>query len=380
MKKWKITGQGQILIIGIILILAYKIINNFEHIWFAFGDILSTLGPFFAGILIAFFLYRPVRKVNELMSRCRIRLVQKFSLVISTLLVYCVILLILVLTIQFVLPIIYDNIEDFVIHIPKYYAVLESFLEEHELLNDLNLTQFINDNLIKKLNLSTLNQYIGLVSKVANSFLSAFMSVIFSIYIILEKEAVFSFFKRIFQVNDPKRPTVILIHYARKTIDLFYSYFSGLFLDALIMGITSFLVLSCFKVPYAPLMGVITAVGNMIPFFGPIVSTVTIFIVSLLTIGPLRSIWVVLALFVMAQLDSNVLQPKIISNSVGVSPLLVLLSVTVFGGLFGAAGMFLGVPVVAAIKIVVEDYLDDRKINATHPPQQEQNSQQTGNG
>lgn len=373
MKKWKFTGHGQVLVIGVILILAYKLINNFEDIWFAFCHVLAILGPFFAGILIAFFLYRPVRKVNELLSRCKIRLVRRFSLVISTLAVYCVILFLLSLTIQFVIPIIYENIEDFVIHIPRYYAVLESFLEENELFQDLNLSKFINDNFIDKLNLSTLNQYIGLLSKVANYFLSVFMSIIFSIYIILEKNAIVAFFKRVFQVNDPTEPTVILIHYARKTIDLFYSYFSGLFLDALVMGIASFLVLTCFQVPYAPLMGVIAAVGNMIPFFGPIVSTVVIFIVSLLTIGPLRSIWVIIALFVMAQLDSNVLQPKILGNSVGVSPLLVLLSVTVFGGLFGAAGMFLGVPVVAAVKIVIEDYLDDRKINGakSDPSQRE---------
>lgn len=371
MKKWKFTSQGQVLVIGVILILAYKLINNFEDIWFAFCKVLATLGPFFAGILIAFFLYRPVRKVNGLLQRCRVRLVRRFSMAISTLSVYCVILFLLSLTVKFVIPIIYENIEDFVVHIPRYYTELTAFLEKHELFENLNLTQFINDNLIKKLNLSTLNQYIGLVSRVANYFLSAFMSIIFSIYIILEKDDIVSFFKRLFRVDDPTGHVAKAVEYIRKIINLFYSYFSGLFLDALIMGIASFLMLTCFQVPYAPLMGVITAVGNLIPFFGPIVSTVIIFTVSLLTIGPLRSIWVILALFVMAQLDSNVLQPKIISNSVGVSPLLVLLSVTVFGGLFGAAGMFLGVPVTATMKIVVNDILDDGRLNGSHPPQPE---------
>ena len=366
MNKWKLTSHGRILVVGIILIIAYKIINNFEDIWSAFGTVLSTMGPFFAGILIAFFLYRPVCKVNKWVKSCKFRPVKRYSMGISTLLVYSAILCALAVTVKYIVPIIYANIEDFVTNIPKYYSVLSKFLEEHELFSNLNLMKFINDNLISKLNLTTLNQYIGLVSRVANYFLSAFMSVIFSIYIILEKEAIVSFFYRIFLTETPSKPVMMAVKYVQKTVGVFYSYFSGLFLDALIMGTSTFLMLFCFQVPYAPLMGVITAIGNMIPFFGPIVSTVIIFIVSVLTIGPLRSIWVVLALFIMAQLDSNVLQPKIISNSVGVSPLLVLLSVTVFGGLFGAIGMFLGVPVIAAIKLVlIEDWLDDRKMNAS---------------
>ncbi len=365
MKKWKITGQGQILMIGLLLIFAYKIINNFEYIWFAFLKVLSTMSPFFAGLIIAFFLYRPVKKLNGWISRCKGKAIKRFSMVISTLLVYLIIFSTLSLIVKYFVPILYKNIEDFISQVPKYYAVLEDFMEKHDLFEYININQFVKNNILPKLNLATLNQYIGVISKIANSFLSAFMSIVFSIYIILEKDAIFSFFRRLFSVNNPGKGTLAVMYYASKMIELFYSYFSGLFVDALIMGSATFLILSWFQVPYAPLLGVLAAIGNMIPFFGPIVSTVVVAIVSFLTVGLLRSIWILVAMFVMAQLDSNLLQPKIISNSVGVSPLLVLLSVTVFGGLFGAAGMILGVPLVAAAKFVLSDFLDDRKLNGS---------------
>ena len=365
MKKWKITGQGQILMIGLLLIFAYKIINNFEYIWFAFLKVLSTMSPFFAGLIIAFFLYRPVKKLNGWISRCKGKAIKRFSMAISTLLVYLIILSTLSLIVKYFVPILYKNIEDFISQVPKYYAVLEDFMEKHDLFEYININQFVKNNILPKLNLATLNQYIGVISKIANSFLSAFMSIVFSIYIILEKDAIFAFFRRLFSVNNPGKGTLAVMYYASKMIELFYSYFSGLFVDALIMGSATFLILSWFQVPYAPLLGVLAAIGNMIPFFGPIVSTVVVAIVSFLTVGLLRSIWILVAMFVMAQLDSNLLQPKIISNSVGVSPLLVLLSVTVFGGLFGAAGMILGVPLVAAAKFVLSDFLDDRKLNGS---------------
>lgn len=365
MRKWKLTGQGQVLIVGLLLILAYKIINNFESIWDTFVKVLSTMGPFFTGIIIAFFLYRPVKKLAGLLKRCKIKTIQRFSMAISTLVVYLMIFLGLFFIVKYLVPILYKNIEDFINQVPKYYGILETFMEKYDLFEYININQFIKNTILPKLNLATLNQYIGVISKIANSFLSAFMSIVFSIYIILEKDDIFSFFQRLFSVNNPSKQTLAVMYYTSKMIELFYSYFSGLFVDALIMGSATFLVLSGFQVPYAPLLGVLAAIGNMIPFFGPIISTIAATVVSLLTVGPLRSIWILIAMFVLAQLDSNVLQPKILSRSVGVSPLLVLLSVTVFGGLFGAAGMIVGVPLVAAIKFVSSDFLDDRKLNGS---------------
>ena len=121
-----------------------------------------------------------------------------------------------------------------------------------------------------------------------------------------------------------------------------------------------------FKVPYAFMLGLVVAIGNLIPFLGPIIASLIVFLISTLTLGPLSGIWLLILQFVMAQLDSNLLQPKILSESTGISPLLVLISVTVFGSLWGAAGMIIGVPVCAIAKTIPDPTLQGL-FHSNHP-------------
>ena len=98
------------------------------------------------------------------------------------------------------------------------------------------------------------------------------------------------------------------------------------------------------------------------PFFGPIIANVVIFIISAITLGPFKALWIILFQFVFAQVDGNVIQPKIISNSTGISPRLVRVAVLIFGDLFGFIGMIVGVPVCAVIKDIVTDYVEDGRL------------------
>jgi len=159
------------------------------------------------------------------------------------------------------------------------------------------------------------------------------------------------------------KPTKIFIYYAKKSVSLFYSYFSGLLFDAALIGIITAIVLSIFNVPYSVLLGVIVAVGNLIPIFGAIVSNIIVYIIVAFSFGPFKALWVLLFQFVLGQIDGNLIQPKIVGNSVGISPLLVLISVTVFGGLFGVVGMLIGTPLMAVIRMIINDYLEDKRVS-----------------
>ena len=153
--------------------------------------------------------------------------------------------------------------------------------------------------------------------------------------------------------------------YVKKIVMLFYSYFSGLATDAVIAGVISVIGLSVMKVPYALLLGVIVAIGNMIPFFGPIVSTVLVALISLISGGIWRLIPVMIFMAVLYILDGYLIQPRIIGKSTGIKPLLVLIAVLVFGDLFGILGMIAGVPLIATLKMILDDYLDDGKIDGS---------------
>lgn len=347
---------------GTALILIHKLLNNFGDIAGVFDKLFDVFFPVILAAVIAFFLSRPSEMLARLVKKVKLNWVKKKALLISVVLLYAAVLLILGFAVKYISPRIYKNIEEFTLNIPSYYKVVTSFLSENELLSKFNSLEIISKKAAEMLNAEQINKYIGIISGIANGFITLFLAVILSIYMITEKKAIFEFFDALSKRLLPEKSRGLIYAYGKKTVELCYSYFTGLALDALIVGIVTSVAFSVLRVPYAFLLGLIVAFGNLIPFFGPIVSNVVVFIVTAVTAGPFKALWVILFQFVFAQIDGNIIQPKIISNSTGISPLLVLIAVVVFGDLFGLVGMIVGVPICAVIKELVVDYVDDGKL------------------
>ena len=356
--KW-----GKFVLSGAALILIYKLFNNFDDVSGAFDTIIDTLFPIITGLAIAFFLSKPAEKLAKVISKIKVKVIQKNALVISVILLYAAILAVLGVSVKFVAPRIYKNIEELAMNIPIYFQALNKFIMENDILSKFNGLEFITEKLTQMLAPTQLNKYIGIISGIANSFMSFFLAIILSIYMIIEKENVFAFLKKFSERFLPERTKNVIYVYGRKTVDRFYSYFTGLALDALIVGIICSLFFSLIKVPYALLLGLLVAAGNLVPFFGPITANIIIFIIIAITAGPFKALWVIIFQILFGQIDGNIIQPKILSNSTGISPLLVLIAVIVFGDLFGFLGMIIGVPLFAVIKDVVVDYVDNGKLN-----------------
>lgn len=122
----------------------------------------------------------------------------------------------------------------------------------------------------------------------------------------------------------------------------------GDILDAALIGVIFFIVLTIFNFPYAPLIAVLCGVSNIIPFFGPFIGAIpSAFILFL--IDPWLTLWFILITFIIQQVDGNILKPKIIGNQVGLSSFWVLFSVIVGGALFGMPGFILGTPIYAVL-------------------------------
>ncbi len=340
---------------GIILIIAYKAIDNVSYFADLFYYFLTVLTPVIIGAGIAFFTYRPSKNLAAKLSLSKIKFIKDKSLSISVLSVYIFIAIIIGVIINFIIPVVLKNVEDLVAHIPQYYGQIKAFIEKNDMLKQLTYDINLYEKLVKYINTDTINSIIDIISKVANSFITFFLSVIFSIYFILYKNRLAEHMSNLKKMIFKNKKEFKIFKYTRKIINLFYSYFTGLALDALLIGTITAIVLSIFKVPYSILLGVIVAFGNMIPFFGSIIAGIIEYVVCAFTFGPVKALWVLVFQLILGQIDGNIIQPKIIGRSVGVSPLTVLLTVVVLGELFGPLGMILGVPVVAALKIVVED-------------------------
>ena len=116
--------------------------------------------------------------------------------------------------------------------------------------------------------------------------------------------------------------------------------------------------MSILNVKYAVLLGFMIGLANIIPYFGAIIAIVIATIITFFTGGLFQAIWMVVVVTILQQIDANVINPKIVGDSLKISPLLVIFAVTLGGAYFGVTGMFLAVPVVAVLKLIIDDFIE----------------------
>ena len=172
------------------------------------------------------------------------------------------------------------------------------------------------------------------------------IGIVASIYVMANKEYLASRGKKIiYAVFKVKNANTILDGLSEMN-RIFGQFINGKILDSLIIGMIMFIVSTILNLPYAVLISVIVGVTNVIPFFGPIIGAVPCFFIVLIA-DPIKSLVLLIVILVLQQFDGNILGPKIIGDTTGLSSFWVLTAVIVGGGLFGFFGMLLGVPVFA---------------------------------
>ena len=129
---------------------------------------------------------------------------------------------------------------------------------------------------------------------------------------------------------------------------MFEGFINGKLIDSLIIGLICFFFMNIFKWPFAVLISTIIGVTNIIPFFGPFIGAVPAALLMLM-VSPLKMVYLLIFIFALQQFDGNILGPKILGNTTGLSSFWVLFSITFFGGLWGIVGMIVGVPLFAVI-------------------------------
>jgi len=328
----------------------------------AFSWIIDSFKPIIYALIIAYLLDSVV---EFFMKKLKVRRAQGIFLA-------CIILIGLISTLVYkVVPQIVENINNIVnfimngnvdvvqivtdlkdrINHPYVVYVTDYILEASE-----SVKELMNDLLLR-----VSNMLMRLVTNIGSSAFTVVTSFIINIYMLSEKEDILARGRRFIYAYFNH-------HKARKTLEafsrgnkIFKSFLNGKLLDSAIVGVICVVVFYIFKVPYAPLMGTIIGVFNIIPYFGPIIGSVPVVIVSFF-VDPPKAVYALIIIIVIQQLDANILDPKIVGNNVGVSPFWIITSVTLGGNLFGIPGMILGVPVVVLIKTIIEEAVDMRLI------------------
>lgn len=210
-----------------------------------------------------------------------------------------------------------------------------------------------------------INGVIGYVSKVlmnivtniGQSIIIISSSFILALYMLIEKNDLLARLKRMIRAFFDKTRANMILETATSANVIFKSYLVGKLIDSMIVGIICISAFTIFKIPYAPLLGSIMGVFNIIPMFGPIIGAIPVVLVSFI-VSPTKALTSLIIIVVVGQLDGNFLDPKIVGSNVGVSPFWVICAVLIGGKLLGPIGMVLGVPTTVLIKTTIENKVD----------------------
>lgn len=352
-------------LLGVAIIIVYKLLDNFTDIMNCIGSFLRILRPFLIGILISYLLYIPCRKIENVYKKSKVKFVYKKARNLSILTVYFISIILIVILINFILPVISESIVELVTNIQGYYEeTIKRYqnLPEDSILKGNEVSELINSiqniDIKQYFKLDKILEYAKSAISLVTSIVDIFVAFIVSVYILSERTQIYKFLKRLGKASLEDKTYKNIDKYFNNTNDIFFGFISSQLLDAVIVGILTTIAMSFMGIKYAPLLGFFIGLFNIIPYVGAIIAVVISALITLITGGLTQAIWMIIIVTILQQLDANIINPKIVGQSLKISPLLVIFAITVGGAYFGMIGMFLAVPVIAVIKIIVEDYIN----------------------
>ena len=197
----------------------------------------------------------------------------------------------------------------------------------------------------------------GGVMRFTSGLLDVVVGIIIAIYLLLSKEVFYAQVKKLLFAFFPRRVAQATLNLTHDSNTIFCGFISGKILDSAIIGVLCFIGCSVLQMPYTVLVSFIVGVTNVIPYFGPFIGAIpSIFIIMIA--DPLKSLVFAVFVLILQQLDGNIIGPKILGDSTGLSAFWVIFAVTFFGGLFGFVGMLIGVPTFAVIYALVRNFAE----------------------
>lgn len=373
-KKYTTIAVYACIVITFAMVLAYAVLN-FNHAKYIITKFLVIFNPFIYGIVVAF-LVNPMMRFAE---NKIFKFIKNFTVkrIISMIAAFLVVIIIIALFIALLAPQIAESYMDLQTKLGAYASgaknwVSDTFMDKESsplpnwLLNVIDV-----DGLSERMNGIIADSYgvlldvtptiIEFVTNLFNQLKNALIGIIFSVYFLFSKEKLIAQCKKISYAFCSKRRAARIMRLCRITKVNFEGFIIGKIIDSMIIGILTFFVLMIFNIPYYPIVALIVGVTNVIPFFGPFIGAIPgVFIIFIAS--PIKALWFIVIIFIIQQLDGNVIGPKILGQTTNLSALGVMIAIILMSGLLGLTGMLIGVPLFAVIYALFFEAVDRKLI------------------
>ena len=378
-KEHKLFAVGMmILIVVLISFCLLAVVLNLE----AAGRMLKTIGDVFSPIVLGVvfaYLMNPLmnfmhRRLMPFFRKKKMKQDRAYQLSRTLSVIFAVACTVILLYEFFAMlvPQLYESVAGIVNNFADYYVSMERWItrfladnptiQEHaiDLFSDsfAMVTNWVTNGLLP--NIETI--VTGLTSSVmtvVGAALDVLIGFCAAIYMLCSKDLFMAQSKKIVVALCKEKTANHVFDLGRRIHKVFSGFLIGKILDSMIIGILCYLGMLILKLPYPALVATVVGVTNVIPFFGPFIGAIPCTFLILL-VNPLQALYFALFVFGLQQLDGNVIGPRILGDTIGISGFWVLVSITVAGGLFGFAGMLLGVPVFAVLYMLVNDFVVSR--------------------
>ncbi|WP_297714072.1 AI-2E family transporter [Clostridium sp.] len=350
-------------------ILLYLGVSHISSIKASINDFIKTLQPFIIGGTLAYLLNFILKFYEDKVLSYDFfkKLKKSGKRGVGLLLTYITASIITYLFIQFVLPQLVESIVGLVNNIPEYLNELTRFT--NNIFDNLNLQpEYINlitDKFGEAVTyiitiISNLVPVIGnFVVGATSSILNIIIGIIVSIYILIDKEKFMALGKKIVYALCSEEKAKFILRLATQSNMTFSRFIGGKILDSFIIGVLTFFILTIFKMPYVLLISVIVGVTNIIPFFGPFIGGIPAAII-ILFVSPIQALWFIIIIIVIQQIDGNIIGPKILGDSIGISAFWILFSLLVAAKFMGFVGMVIGVPLFAIFYSIIKEIIEEK--------------------
>ena len=354
-------------------IVLYWLLMYTERFWYYYDTVVSIFSPFIIGAVIAFILNVPMRAFErwfKFIKHNGLRRVVSISLtILSVLLVLAIILPMLVIQLIETYEDLAPKLEHFLtVDLKNWFnGLMESnpeikeFVEGNLNLQSFDWSSFIS-NAISVVGTSltaVLGGVIGAIGTTISGLFNGVIAIVFAIYCLFQKETLIRQGRKVLYAFLPERASDYVVRILRMSNVTFSNFLSGQCIEVVILGLMFAVTMAIFGMPHIPLISVVVAITAFIPVVGAWVGCVIGAFLILVT-SPIQALWFVVLFIVLQQIENNLIYPRVVGTSIGLSGMWVLVAVSVGGSLMGVAGMFLMIPLTSVIYAIIREITDNR--------------------